>query len=298
MEIKEIIQQLEYNTGTFPQQAVEAAIENRDLIIPELIKTLEDATLNAEDLLDSNGYFLHIYAMFLLAQFKEKKAYTLIFNFFSIPGKTPAYLTGDVVTEDLCRILASVCDRDTSLIKALIENPEIDEYVRSSALESLLCLVLWGEMPMEEFAGYLKSLFRGTISTEDYSYIWTGMVCCAVDIGATELQDDIKKAFENELIETFTIGFEEANKGLLENKEKKLDRLKKGRHYSPIEDTVKELCCWASFTENERHTQQKISEERIVNNNGETLLRTERKIGRNEPCPCGSGKKYKKCCLQ
>ena len=23
----------------------------------------------------------------------------------------------------------------------------------------------------------------------------------------------------------------------------------------------------------------------------------ERKIGRNEPCPCGSGKKYKKCCL-
>ena len=21
------------------------------------------------------------------------------------------------------------------------------------------------------------------------------------------------------------------------------------------------------------------------------------KIGRNEPCPCGSGKKYKKCCI-
>jgi uncharacterized protein YecA (UPF0149 family) len=25
--------------------------------------------------------------------------------------------------------------------------------------------------------------------------------------------------------------------------------------------------------------------------------RTE-KVGRNDPCPCGSGKKYKKCCLQ
>ncbi|MGQ0525498.1 MAG: SEC-C metal-binding domain-containing protein [Betaproteobacteria bacterium] len=22
------------------------------------------------------------------------------------------------------------------------------------------------------------------------------------------------------------------------------------------------------------------------------------KIGRNDPCPCGSGKKYKKCCLR
>ena len=23
---------------------------------------------------------------------------------------------------------------------------------------------------------------------------------------------------------------------------------------------------------------------------------TKQKVGRNDPCPCGSGKKYKKCC--
>ena len=28
----------------------------------------------------------------------------------------------------------------------------------------------------------------------------------------------------------------------------------------------------------------------------ETFVRTDRKVGRNEPCPCGSGKKYKHCC--
>lgn len=28
----------------------------------------------------------------------------------------------------------------------------------------------------------------------------------------------------------------------------------------------------------------------------EPIRRTEPKIGRNEPCPCGSGRKYKKCC--
>lgn len=26
------------------------------------------------------------------------------------------------------------------------------------------------------------------------------------------------------------------------------------------------------------------------------MVRNENKIGRNDPCPCGSGKKYKKCC--
>lgn len=28
-----------------------------------------------------------------------------------------------------------------------------------------------------------------------------------------------------------------------------------------------------------------------------TPIRVEEKIGRNDPCPCGSGKKHKKCCL-
>jgi hypothetical protein len=29
---------------------------------------------------------------------------------------------------------------------------------------------------------------------------------------------------------------------------------------------------------------------------GETIVRDSPKVGRNDPCPCGSGKKYKKCC--
>ena len=31
---------------------------------------------------------------------------------------------------------------------------------------------------------------------------------------------------------------------------------------------------------------------------GETIRRDGPKVGRNDPCPCGSGKKYKKCCLK
>ncbi len=27
-----------------------------------------------------------------------------------------------------------------------------------------------------------------------------------------------------------------------------------------------------------------------------TVVNSEKKVGRNDPCPCGSGKKYKKCC--
>jgi uncharacterized protein len=38
---------------------------------------------------------------------------------------------------------------------------------------------------------------------------------------------------------------------------------------------------------------RKAVQERLV---ATTITRDQPKIGRNDPCPCGSGKKFKKCC--
>jgi uncharacterized protein YecA (UPF0149 family) len=35
-----------------------------------------------------------------------------------------------------------------------------------------------------------------------------------------------------------------------------------------------------------------------VEDTAATLVRDKPAVGRNEPCPCGSGKKFKKCCLK
>lgn len=40
---------------------------------------------------------------------------------------------------------------------------------------------------------------------------------------------------------------------------------------------------------------ENINDLEILLNPIKTLI-AEKKTGRNEPCPCGSGKKYKKCC--
>ena len=42
-----------------------------------------------------------------------------------------------------------------------------------------------------------------------------------------------------------------------------------------------------------------VSKKQITNESDDTAKRTpkkSKKIGRNDPCPCGSGKKYKQCC--
>lgn len=51
--------------------------------------------------------------------------------------------------------------------------------------------------------------------------------------------------------------------------------------------------------ENPDKIERKRVAQPIENNKEEinrSIVRKEKKIGRNEPCPCGSGKKYKKCC--
>ncbi|MBO4512095.1 MAG: SEC-C domain-containing protein [Victivallales bacterium] len=46
-----------------------------------------------------------------------------------------------------------------------------------------------------------------------------------------------------------------------------------------------------------QHINEKIIEEkRELPGKGHTIVRMSPKVGRNEPCPCGSGKKYKNCC--
>ena len=49
------------------------------------------------------------------------------------------------------------------------------------------------------------------------------------------------------------------------------------------------ITSWAGYKEDYNNTQsyKPIIPQQAVSN----------KIGRNEPCPCGSGKKYKKCCM-
>ena len=138
MELTEIIAELENYTGKFPRQALEGAIEEQEAITPLLLATLEKWKDNLGELLELPDYYLHIYALFLLAQFKETQAYPLIIEFFSAPGDISLDVTGDVVTEDLGRILANVSDGNIEPLKQLIENPQVNEYVRSAAVSSLI----------------------------------------------------------------------------------------------------------------------------------------------------------------
>src|SRR5438067_13272704 len=78
METAEILHQFERYTGQFARAAVEAAVARREEITPELLRILKGTVDRAAQLDAEGDYMAHLYAMFLLAQFRETRAYPLV----------------------------------------------------------------------------------------------------------------------------------------------------------------------------------------------------------------------------
>jgi len=289
MNLPDILLKLQTLDGKFPSEALKATIAQREQMIPELLQILEQAKANPEYLLEESKYMGHIYALYLLAQFREKSAYPLIVNFFSLPKELSLDSTGDVVTESLPQILASVYDGNDAPLKGLIENPQINEYVRSSALKTFIVLVACGQKSRDEVMAYFQSLFRGKLERE-YSFTWDSLVVACIDLYPEEVYEDIRQAYADDLVEIFWVRFEDVERTYELGKDKALESLLNNQRNLLINDTIEELQYWACFTPSPKTKKKEKPAPRF------SEPRKGPKIGRNAPCPCGSGKKYQKCC--
>ena len=295
MEIQKILSKLEYNDGIFPKEALEAALERREEIIPELLRILRYGAKKANEIESDSkkeDYMLHIFSIYLLAQFREKEAYSIIAEYFLMPDETAFSLTGDLVTEGLGRIFASVSCGEDSLIKSIIEDRNYNEYVRSAAIDALVVFVASGEKTREEVILYFKELFTEKLERESL-IIWSDLVACSVKLYPKEVLEEIKQAYEEELVLNAFITFEKVEYILKRGKDKVIEDLNKDPHYQLIDDTIAEIEGWSTY---DNKNKEAIQTNRNSGNTHAKPVRTEPKISRNQPCPCGSGKKYKKCC--
>jgi hypothetical protein len=207
-DITDLLEQLELNVGRFQLELLTELAKRKEEATPHLLYVLEEITKQADDLEDDPDYMLHVYAMYLLAQFREKKAYPLIVDFFSLPDEQSLDLTGDVVTEDLHRILASVSGGETGLAESLIENDVVNEYVRWAAVESLVSMAVNGIKPRSEVLDILGSLVRDRLTREPNA-VWEGLASAALDLDCIELYLDVAKLCDADVLDTDEIDQED-----------------------------------------------------------------------------------------
>jgi hypothetical protein len=295
--LPEWLQPLEFLTRPFPAEAMAAAIERREESTPHLLRALEWAEQNSEDANYAEPpYMLHIFALFILAEFRETRAYPLIVRLFRHPEHEE--LTSDIDTESLDRILASVCGGDTTLIEALIEDPAVDEYVRSGAVNSLSVLIHTGSKTRAEISAYFGHLLNGGLQA-DTAPVWNGIVMACVDNGMTEHLESIRRLYREGLADPFFDTLEEVEKQIVLPPS---DRRSPDLPLTFITDAIAELEKWHCFTlaaaEEEEAAAADFDDLDLLPEDEPLfpIMRETPKIGRNDQCPCGSGKKFKKCC--
>ena len=314
LSVEEIMEVLMYDDGVFPQGALQQAVAKKDEITPHLLKALKRAVDDPEEVLDS-GDDSFIYAMFLLAQFREKRAYPLIIKLASLSPELVDDLIGDVPTEDLANILASVSMGDTSLISELAANKEAEEFARAAAIRSWLSIVVSGEKSREEAMAYFKSLFEGGLEDKN-EVVWSELVDAANDLFPEEVYAHIKKAYADGLVDENIVDPAWVDEQMIVGKEEVLGDLSYWNHL--VEDVTIEMRSWFQNREygdewdededwydeeewDEEEDEEDWDRRRLSALNGNNFtprapFKAPEKIGGNDLCPCGSGKKYNECC--
>ena len=272
----------------FPQAELERLAAQPERAA-EVVKYLE--ALLALDLADDlpDGYFLPIFSCSLLGIWRTTAAYPLVGRLLSLPEEDLDYLIGDFLLEGMNQVFAAVSGGDQSGIRALIENERAYEFARACGVDSLMTLHVEGVVTREEMEQYFDWLLtEGLERTENY--VWNAVIFACADLRLTSLLPLIKKAFKEGVVPMMEIDILD----VLETIEKPAESLN-GRVYQYPDAIIEELSTWDAFTEEGvRECFESDSEDEEPE--PEKSPAKSGKIGRNDPCTCGSGKKFKNCC--
>lgn len=280
--------------GYFPDKAVSYAVNNQQESIPILLAFLKEAIKKGTTL--NEQYMGHLYALYILSQLKEKKAYPLVLEICKLSYEKQDFLLGDNLTESLAQFIGSTFDGDLASLKELIESSSTHYYARAQCLSALLVLLNDGIIESRDIYSYVPSLFEMFIQNKDLAGM-TNLVNFCIEFEVSPFLDDIKQAFDLGLVDLQVVNLQDV---LYLGKNKQHSRYKTDPHYQSIKDATQEMSWWACFQEDEdkemffEHTHQHSGD---CGCNNTTFKHTIPKLGRNDPCHCGSGKKYKKCCL-
>jgi hypothetical protein len=285
-------------TPLLPRRALSQAIARNGVVTPAFLDILKDYVAHpSENARQEDAIF---FAIHLLAQFREKRAYRPLMRLLALDPERVEAVLGDAATTTLPRVVASLFDGDPRPAQAIIENAQVDQFVRSSVLEALGFLTAQGEIDLEVFKKYLLWAY-GELQPQANSMIWVAWQSAISLLGLNEFRSLVRKAFRTGKIHASIMSYEHFEEDLRETL-RCADRtaLFLDRNLGYFEDAIGEFSRWYRFSYSrlrdlERAEARSAHDTTLPGNLGVNPLR---RVGRNDPCPCGSGRKFKKCCLQ
>ncbi|MGV7030330.1 DUF1186 domain-containing protein [Methylobacterium symbioticum] len=259
-----------------PKAALREALERPEVLAPETLRLLEKSASGAD--LEEAEASLMFWGLHVLAHARDGRALPPLLRLLRQDGDTVDAYLGDAVTTTLAKVVASLFDGDPAPIFALILDSTVDDPVRQALFSACITLCHTGRIPREALHALLVRFDEASAAVEE-APAWIGWEEAIAQLGFRDLAPRVEAARrDGRITDEFSdfAWFKET----LRKAEARPDDLRRFDRwsYGTLDDPLDDLAWTAEGA-------------------GEPQRNPYKDVGRNDPCPCGSGKKFKKCCL-
>lgn len=254
---------------------------------------------------EGTSFVMH--ALFLLGQLEAEESLPAILNVLRQDEDYLEFYLGDLLTELIWEPLFKVAENQLDVLKEFMFEPSIYVYSKTGVAETAKQIAFHKPDRRSEIIDWFQDVFEfyescGIESDKFDPDLIGSLICEVIEIEAKELLTHIKKMYDLGFVNLSYCGsYLSVQEDML-----KSSPINKKHEVLPIAERYQEITStWASYqNESNDSSSHFLDTLNLLQDTysadsepAETYVREERKIGRNEPCPCGSGKKYKKCCL-
>lgn len=295
------INELYHNGISIPHSVLEQILAlPRQSLIDDLISVLHDAAdryhlFIGKPYEEEKSHF-PLHAIFLLMEIKAEETLPEILNFLEYEEAFQEFWFGDHRTGTLWQCIFQLGRNNLEVLQKFLIKPGIDTYSKTCVSNALCQMVLH----YPEMRPHILNLFSAVFETFAASSVDDNLIDTdflglaigsAIDCGLPELLPIIKKLYDRNYV---AIGIE----GNYSNVEETFSKPLKYDHKKPLM-TIFELYNDVKETwfDDSDDGDNRVSDLFQHHNPQPVIQAVADKIGRNDPCPCGSGKKYKKCCM-
>ncbi len=300
---------------SIPIEKVEAILAlPRETLIQDMETLLLDAIerndffQNYED--KDKWWEFPTHALYMLVELKATAALPTILKLLQQGRDFSNNWFGDGITEYFWQVLYHLGAGSFSIFKDLVLEPGdwVNRIVPSTALAQI---ALHQPEKKAEIIGWFDEILADFLAMEEGnpsldSEVIASLVCDLIDLRAKELLPSIEALYDRGLVFSGITGDYAAIKKDISEVKATYD---KRSITTSIFDQYEEVMSWHGYrmrydeAYKQKNTYTPTKSDKKVDYFSSpptpvTIKRTEKKVGRNDPCICGSGKKYKKCCLK
>jgi hypothetical protein len=258
-----------------PVAALRKALEHPGPIAEATLPVLEKAA--AGDELDEREANLLFWGLHVMAHARDGRAYAPLLRLLRQDLDVIDAALGDAASSTLPQMLASLYDGQQETLFREILNSSQDDGIRQAMLTAATFLCLDGRIEREALHALLvrfddaKAAVEGDIG-------WSAWEEAIAILGFRDLVPRVEAARADGRIDPEYSEPDWFKETLREAERHPDDRERLPEVYGYLDDPVAAL----------EWTREGF---------GEPVRNPFKDVGRNDPCPCGSGKKFKKCCL-